>query len=113
MARRELISGPNFSGRSAALMALLRDGSLAPESFYVGPYSEAALSGLTSTITDEIDIYRAKDRDGPDRLSAHARPAFAPLDFAALGRRRPPAFLPARDHARWGQLPLPPQLALE
>ena len=30
MARRELISGPNFSGRSAALMALLHDGKFAP-----------------------------------------------------------------------------------
>ena len=59
MARRELISGPNFSGRSGALMALLHDGALAPESFYIGPYSEAALSGLTSTIADEIDVYRA------------------------------------------------------
>src|SRR5215471_18220920 len=45
MARRELISGPNFSGRSGALMTLLHDGSFAPESFYIGPYSEAALSG--------------------------------------------------------------------
>jgi energy-coupling factor transporter ATP-binding protein EcfA2 len=82
MARRELISGPNFSGRSAALMALLRDGKFAAESFYIGPYSEAALSGLSGTIADEIDIYRGK----PARFG---RPAFAPLDFAALGRREP------------------------
>jgi len=83
MARRELISGPNFSGRSGALMALLRDGALAPESFYIGPYSEAALSGLTSTVADEIDIYRARDRERP------AKAAFAVLDIAALGRREP------------------------
>jgi ATPase subunit of ABC transporter with duplicated ATPase domains len=86
MRRRELISGPNFSGRSGALMRLLRDGAFAAESFYVGPYSEAALSGLTSTIADEIGIYRAK----PDiATGALARRAFAPLDFAALGRREP------------------------
>jgi ATPase subunit of ABC transporter with duplicated ATPase domains len=82
MARRELIAGPNFSGRSAALMALLRDGKFAPESFYIGPYSEAALSGLSSTIADEIDIYRAKP-------ASFGRTAFSPLDFAALGRREP------------------------
>ena len=42
MTRRELIGGPNFSGRSAAMMALLHDRTFAPESFYIGPYSEAA-----------------------------------------------------------------------
>jgi len=83
MAGRALISGPNFSGRSAALMGLLRDGALAPESFYIGPYSEAALSGLTSTIADEIDIYRATT------APRTPRPAFSPLDFSAVGRREP------------------------
>ena len=82
MVRRELISGPNFSGRSGALMALLRDGKFAAETFYIGPYSEGALSGLTSTIADEIEIYRAK----PARSG---RAAFSPLGFAALGRREP------------------------
>jgi ATPase subunit of ABC transporter with duplicated ATPase domains len=82
MARRELISGPNFSGRSGALMGLLRDGTFAAESFYIGPYSEAALSGLSSTIADEIEIYRAR----PARFG---RAAFLPLGFAALGRREP------------------------
>jgi energy-coupling factor transport system ATP-binding protein len=85
MAGRALISGPNFSGRSDALMGLLRDGALARESFYIGPYSEAALSGLTSAIADEIDIYRAKAPAAP----AHPRAAFSALDFAALGRREP------------------------
>jgi len=85
MAGRALISGPNFSGRSDALMGLLRDAALARESFYIGPYSEAALSGLTSTIADEIDIYRAKAPAAP----AHPRGAFSTLDFAALGRREP------------------------
>ena len=82
MTRRELIGGPNFSGRSAAMMALLHDRTFAPESFYIGPYSEAALSGLSSTIADEIDLYRA-------RPAGLGRPAFAPLDFPALGRQQP------------------------
>jgi cobalt/nickel transport system ATP-binding protein len=82
MARRELISGPNFSGRSAALLALLRDAAFAAETFYIGPYSEAALSGLTSTIADEIDLYRAK----PASLD---RAMFSPIDVAAFGRREP------------------------
>jgi energy-coupling factor transporter ATP-binding protein EcfA2 len=63
-------------------MALLRDGNFAAESFYIGPYSEAALSGLSSTIADEIEIYRAR----PARLG---RATFLPLGFAALGRREP------------------------
>lgn len=86
MGRRELISGPNFSGRSGALMTLLRDGAFAAQSFYVGPYSEAALSGLTSTIADEIGIYRAKPEIAAGAIAGRA---FAPLDFAALGRREP------------------------
>jgi ABC-type Mn2+/Zn2+ transport system ATPase subunit len=82
MASRQLISGPNFSGRSAALMALLHDGKFAPESFYIGPYSEAALSGLTSTIADEIDLYRAK-------TASLGRAAFSPPDLAAFNQREP------------------------
>jgi cobalt/nickel transport system ATP-binding protein len=75
----ELISGPNFSGRSAALMARLR--TLAPgQAFFVGPYAEAALSGLSSTVADEIAIYR----------SGATQRSFVPLDFAALGARKPP-----------------------
>jgi energy-coupling factor transporter ATP-binding protein EcfA2 len=74
----EFIAGPNFSGRSAALMARLQEMEPA---FFVGPYAEAALSGLSSTVADEIDIYRAPQA---------ARPAFAPLDFAAYAARKPP-----------------------
>ena len=55
----ELIAGPNFSGRSAALMARLRETGPA---FFVGPYAEAALSGLSSTVADEIEIYRSPSR---------------------------------------------------
>jgi cobalt/nickel transport system ATP-binding protein len=75
----ELIVGPNFSGRSAALIARLA--ALAPgNAFLVGPYAEAALSGLSNTVSDEIAIYQS---------AAPAR-AFAPLDFAVLAARKPP-----------------------
>jgi energy-coupling factor transporter ATP-binding protein EcfA2 len=60
MARREFISGPNFSGRSRFLLARARD--IGAATYFIGPYAEAALSGLSSTIEDEIQIYRAKDR---------------------------------------------------
>jgi energy-coupling factor transporter ATP-binding protein EcfA2 len=82
MGRRELIAGPNFSGRSAAMLALLRGAKFARECFYVGPYAEAALSGLSSTIADEIEIYRAKP-------ASVGRAIFAPSDFELLGRREP------------------------
>ena len=78
---RALITGPNFSGRSAHLMARLRE--TAPHAaFFVGPYAEAALSGLSSTVADEIDIYRARPQP--------ARPAFSAIDFAAYASRKPP-----------------------
>jgi len=76
---RTLIWGPNFSGRSGALMAMLRGRKVAPECFFIGPYAEAALSGLSSTVADEVAIYRA----------GYRRPAFTPLDFAALVARKP------------------------
>jgi energy-coupling factor transporter ATP-binding protein EcfA2 len=82
MARRELISGPNFSGRSAALMKLLHERTLAPESFYIGPYSEAALSGLSSTIADEIELYAAMP-------AGVRRVPFSLLDVAAFSEREP------------------------
>ena len=47
----EFIAGPNFSGRSAALMAWLRERAPA---FFVGPYAEGALSGLSGTVAAEI-----------------------------------------------------------
>ena len=53
---REFFAGANFSGRSAALMKRLQ--ALAP-AFFVGPYAEGALSGLSSTVADEIALYRA------------------------------------------------------
>jgi energy-coupling factor transporter ATP-binding protein EcfA2 len=78
---RAFIAGPNFSGRSDHLMALLRE--RAPgAAFFIGPYAEAALSGLSSTVADEIDIYSARP--------SLARPAFLALDFAAYAARKPP-----------------------
>src|SRR5947209_3527257 len=74
----EFIAGLNFSGRSAALMARLRGRAPA---FFVGPYAEAALSGLSSTVADEIEIYRAPK---PKRAG------FTPLDFAGYAARKPP-----------------------
>jgi hypothetical protein len=73
----ELIAGPNFSGRSAALMAQLRDHAPA---FFIGPHAEAALSGLSSTVADEIEIYRA---------AISGREPFTPLDFATYAERKP------------------------
>jgi len=75
----ELIAGANFSGRSASLRERLAE--LAPAAFFVGPYAEAALSGLSSTVTDEIAIYAA---------AAPSRAAFTPLDFEDLAARKPP-----------------------
>jgi len=74
----EIIAGPNFSGRSEALMARLQETKPA---FFIGPYAEAALSGLSSTVSDEIDIYRTPSA---------TRPSFTPLDFAAYATRKPP-----------------------
>jgi energy-coupling factor transport system ATP-binding protein len=74
----EFIAGANFSGRSAALMVRLR--TMAP-AFFIGPYAEAALSGLSSTVADEIAIYRAPKPKHPD---------FAPLDFPSYAARKPP-----------------------
>ena len=74
---RAFIAGANFSGRSAALMKRLR----ASPAFFVGPYAEGAVSGLSSTVADEIAIYRTPQ-------PAHAE--FAPLDFAAFAARKPP-----------------------
>jgi energy-coupling factor transport system ATP-binding protein len=82
MGRRALITGPNFSGRSRALRALLREPSFAPASFFVGPYAEAALSGLSSTLADEITIYRTK-------RPVARRPIYSPIDFAQLAPRKP------------------------
>src|SRR6187551_1900430 len=76
----EFITGPNFSGRSAALKERLR-GLAQGAAFFVGPYAEAALSGVSSTVADEISIYAAP---------ANPQPAFTPLDFAAYAPRKPP-----------------------
>src|ERR1044072_8697172 len=74
---RAFIAGANFSGRSAALMARLRKSS----AFFVGPYAEGALSGLSSTVADEIAIYAAPQ-------PVHTE--FSALDVAAFAARKPP-----------------------
>lgn len=78
---REFFRGPNFSGRSAALLELLRGGTLGTEAFFIGPYAEAALSGLSSSVTDEISLYQARP--------ARTRPIFNRLDIAASRMRKP------------------------
>jgi energy-coupling factor transport system ATP-binding protein len=77
----EFFAGPNFSGRSAAMLALLRSGKLGAEAFFVGPYAEAALSGLSSSVLDEIALYR-------DRAPSK-RQIFNQLDTAACLTRKP------------------------
>jgi energy-coupling factor transporter ATP-binding protein EcfA2 len=82
MAERIFLSGPNFSGRSQALRTALRRAPFKGTSFFLGPYAEAALSGLSNTLGDEVDIYRADNR-------LNRRPLFAPLDFDAYIDRKP------------------------
>lgn len=94
MAAHELIVGPNFSGRSALLMRRLRERTPGA-SFYIGPYAEAALSGLSSTVADEIEIYgtnTAQDRSGFQLLDriARDRPTFDVLDLKSFADRKPP-----------------------
>src|SRR5258705_183167 len=74
---RAFFAGANFSGRSAALMKQLQERL----SFFVGPYAEGALSGLSSTVADEIAIYRA-------HAPIHAE--FSALDVDAFAARKPP-----------------------
>jgi energy-coupling factor transporter ATP-binding protein EcfA2 len=76
---KEFIAGLNFSGRSAAMLTQLRDGSLGQHAFFIGPYAEAALSGLSSSIADEIALYRTRP--------ARERVPFSRLDIA--GNRKP------------------------
>ena len=63
--RREFIAGPNFSGRSAALRDGHKLSAADGGTSYVGPYAEAALSGLSSTVRDEIALYRAPEAKRP------------------------------------------------
>jgi energy-coupling factor transporter ATP-binding protein EcfA2 len=72
-----VIAGGNFSGRSAMLRAFLA--ATNKPAFFLGPYAEAALSGLTSTVADEIAVYA----HAPDRR------AFAAVDWESLSGRKP------------------------
>jgi energy-coupling factor transporter ATP-binding protein EcfA2 len=82
MAYRAFIDGPNFSGRSQTLLKMLGRPPFAGTSFFLGPYAEAALSGLSSTLADEIEIYRS-NRGAP------RRPPFPAADFTAFMNRTP------------------------
>lgn len=52
-----LIVGPNFSGRSSALAEILKDGGGGGQSFYLGPYAESGLSGIATTVAEELAFY--------------------------------------------------------
>jgi energy-coupling factor transport system ATP-binding protein len=75
----EFFTGPNFSGRSAALLATLRE--RAGPTFFVGPYAEAALSGLSSTIADELTLYHGQPKQ--------PRAPFSGLTAAGALTRKP------------------------
>jgi energy-coupling factor transporter ATP-binding protein EcfA2 len=53
------IIGPNFSGRSKALTELLRTEGRATEHFFIGAYAETGLSGIASTVGDELAFYKS------------------------------------------------------
>jgi energy-coupling factor transporter ATP-binding protein EcfA2 len=74
--QRDVIAGANFSGRSKLLHARLKHTGPA---FFLGPYAEAALSGLSSTVADEIAVYAEDDR----------RTVFAAEAVTAFGARKP------------------------
>ena len=78
---RRFISGANFSGRSEALRKEIH--RQAGATFFVGPYAEAALSGLASTVADEIAIYADE--------GAEKRATFAPIDWPQFAARKPAA----------------------
>jgi energy-coupling factor transport system ATP-binding protein len=72
---RTFIAGGNFSGRSAALRTRLEG----CETFFLGPYAEAALSGLSSTVADEIALYTRQD----------AGTSASPIDWTRFADRKP------------------------
>src|SRR5262249_34638428 len=72
---RTFIAGANFSGRSAALRARLEG----CETFFLGPYAEAALSGLSSTVADEIALYTRADPG----------PSASPIDWTRFTDPKP------------------------
>lgn len=81
--RSEFFAGPNFSGRSAALLARLRERAV--PAFFVGPYAEAALSGLSSTVADELALYRGqppRPRPGLDAFDVNAALARKPQSLS-------------------------------
>jgi energy-coupling factor transporter ATP-binding protein EcfA2 len=74
------IAGNNFSGRSELLCATLRDTRSAGNGFFLGPYAESGLSGIATTVAEELAFYGA----GADVRSV---PAF-PRPFSASTAQR-------------------------
>lgn len=58
------ISGANFSGRSKALLDSLLTEGLVSDNFFVGPYGESGLSGVATTVAEELQFYRDRSEDG-------------------------------------------------
>jgi len=81
LAQRNVLAGANFSGRSAALRALLQSDALVGKAFLIGPYAEAALSGLTNTVRDEVALYGMQTPNGGN--------CFAAENFAEMQLRDP------------------------
>lgn len=53
------IAGTNFSGRSESLCAALCETRSAGNGFFLGPYAESGLSGIATTVADELAFYGA------------------------------------------------------
>lgn len=60
------IIGPNFSGRSRTLTEMLSDRERRGESFYIGPYAESGLSGIATTVGEELAFYGVKGNTDHD-----------------------------------------------
>ena len=80
----DVVIGPNFSGRSALLKARLAEIGTPGSGFFVGPYAEAALSGLSSTVVDEIAIYAAPAAPARDEFPLPALPGIMARKPATL-----------------------------
>lgn len=54
------IVGPNFSGRSQALVSHLRESTSRASTFFLGPYAESGLSGIATTAGEELQFYQRR-----------------------------------------------------
>ena len=55
------ITGPNFSGRSEALLQRLLGKGSPGSTFFIGPYAESGLSGIATSVSEELHFYGASD----------------------------------------------------